>query len=101
MNNKPKHCVFIDPRFFETFNNIKSWSRNDNVFDCTSVKDLGNYLNIVAVHQKFPDIVHNLDIWVPTAFVQAVIWDGYGKSQIGFGNHQTQDNNSQDQVDQT
>ena len=82
--DKLKHCVFVDPQFITLFPNLDSWIRDGNIFDCISVSDRVNYLNIVAVHNKFPDIVDTLNIWIPTSFIQLVIYDGYEKFQIGF-----------------
>jgi hypothetical protein len=101
MDEKVKHCVFIDPRFLEIHSNLKYWVRDNNIFDCISVQDLNHYLHVVAVFQLHPDINHNLDIWIPTAFVQLVVWNGYDKLQIGFESPETKDNNNPDQPDQT
>ena len=82
--DKSNRYVFVDPEFINLFPNIVPWTRNGNIFDCILAEDEGNYLNIVAVHSKFPKIVDNLHIWIPTRFVQAVLCDSYDKIQIGF-----------------
>lgn len=100
-NNKPKHCVFVVPEFIEVHSNIDSWTRNGNIFDCVSVSDTGHFLDIVAVHQKLPEYVDNLHIWIPLQYVELVVFDGYDKPQIGFQNPEKRADNSPAEGDQS
>jgi len=104
-NNKPNHCVFVRHEFATMFPNFDSHYRKnrtdeDIIFDCLSVADIGNYLDIVAIDQKIPDLLPNLHIWIPTAFVQSVLFDSKDKVQMGFV-QKPQDGNGLDQFDQS
>lgn len=100
MGNKPTHCVFVDPAFVEALKNFEPWMRNGNVLECTSVKAAGPYLEVVAVHQRMPETVHSLNIWIPHVFVRAVLWDA-DTWQIGFGRLEKQDSSTPDPIDPT
>jgi hypothetical protein len=100
---KAKHCVVVTRDFVHSFPHLSFWYRpyvtdNDIAFDCISVEDLGNYLHIVAVYQNLPDSNRNLNIWIPTSLVRAVILEGYNKPQAGFVPKRQADN-VQDQDD--
>ena len=98
-NNKATRCVFVDLQFAEMFPNFNRYYREaykNLIFDCVSVSDKGNYLDIAAIHQKTPDILKNLHIWIPTQFVRSVLFDSEDRLEMGFvqtqqgGNDQNQ-----------
>jgi len=101
---KPDICVFVSSKFARLFPNFKELYRGNIdddsvVFDCISADNMGNYLNIVAVVQDFPEDLPPANIWIPTEYVLAVLLHSEDKKQMGFCQSK-QDDNSQNQSDQ-
>lgn len=81
---EPKHCVFLTSDFLKHHPNLESWIRNSTVLDCISVDNTWPFVAVEAVHQKFPKIVNNLNLWVPQQYVTAVVLNASEKTEIGF-----------------
>jgi hypothetical protein len=89
IENNRKACVFVSKEFARLFPNFDMLFRcapedDDIVFDCISVVDMGNYLDIVALDQGTYGGCDSVNLWIPSRFVLAVLLDPSDKKQMGF-----------------
>ena len=99
--DKSKICVFVSKQFAQALPNFGKLIRvgpedSSVIFDCISVTDSGNYLNVVAVNQSLAGRLPDVNLWIPTQHVMAVLVHSNDRIQMGFARSH-QDDIDQDQ----